>query len=232
MDAELTELKKEGVGVVIPAFQASVSLAQVLEDLLRFLPANKLLVVDDGSTDDTAEIAARKGVFCLRHAVNRGKGAALMSGLLHARSLGWRWAVTLDADGQHTSQDLEKFLTARPKASTGIVVGCRPRLGTAMPWHRRFSNSLSTWIVSRLAGKPVFDAQSGFRAYRLSLLDAYPGEGRFEWEAQALILCCRQGYQVEKVPIRTVYAGQESHIRMGRDIWRFLRMAGRLAWTR
>ncbi len=226
------ELKAQETGVVIPAFQASASLASVLKGVLFFFPADHVLVVDDGSTDNTAGIAAAQGVPCLRHESNRGKGAALMSGLTHARRLGWRWAVTLDADGQHASGDLENFLKARPGRNTGILVGCRPRRGTTMPWHRRLSNSLSTWIVSRLAGKPVFDAQSGFRAYRMDILDALPRDGRFEWESQALILCCRQGREVESIPVRTVYSGQESHIRMGRDIWRFVRMAGRLAWTR
>ncbi len=101
-----------------------------------------------------------------------------------------------------------------------------------MPWHRRFSNAVSTWIVERLAGGPVFDAQCGFRAYRLDRVDQYPREGRFEWESQALILCRRLGLDVESVPIRTVYSGQGSHMRIGRDTLRFLRMAGRLAWMR
>ena len=226
------ELKSRSVGAVIPAFQASASLPAVLNGLLRLLPPDRILIVDDGSTDGTLEAAAASGVICLRHESNRGKGSALASGLLHARVLGWDWAVTLDADGQHATEDVEKLLAVNPGERTGIVVGSRPRAGTAMPWHRRFSNAFSTWIVSRLARGPVFDAQCGFRAYRLDILDALPREGRFEWEAQALILCRRGGMEVETIPIRSVYAGQGSHIRLGRDTWRFLRMAGRLAWTR
>ena len=227
-----SELRTRRVGVVIPAFQASASLVGVLDGLLRFLPADKILVVDDGSTDDTSGIARAREVSCLRHPHNLGKGAALMSGLLEAHRRDWEWALTLDADGQHTLQDLEKFFAFHPGFRTGIIVGSRPRSGTSMPWHRRLSNGLSTWIVSKLAGKPVFDAQCGFRAYRTDVVDRYPREGRFEWEAQALILCCRAGFEVAQVPIHTIYSGQGSHIRLGRDTWRFLRMAGRLAWTR
>ena len=227
-----SELRTRRVGVVIPAFEASASLAGVLDGLLRFLPADKILVVDDGSTDGTSEIAKIRDVFFLRHPANRGKGAALMSGLLEARKRGWEWALTVDADGQHTLEDMGKFFAARPDPRTGILVGSRQRSGTSMPWHRRFSNGLSTWIVSKLAGKPVFDAQCGFRAYRTDIVKHFPSEGRFEWEAQVLILCCRSGHEIEKIPIHTVYSGQGSHIRLGRDTWRFLRMAGRLAWTR
>jgi glycosyltransferase involved in cell wall biosynthesis len=219
-------------GVVIPSFQASATLGAVLDGLLRFFPPDRVVVVDDGSTDGTHAIPASRGIPSLRHPANRGKGAALMSGLTEARRRGWEWAITLDADGQHTPEDLENFLSAEPGPRAGILLGCRARGGTAMPWHRRLSNALSTWIVSRLAGRPVFDAQCGFRAYRTDLTEALPGEGRFEWEAQALILCCRSGREIEKVPVRTVYTGGGSHIRLGRDTWRFLRMAGRLAWTR
>ena len=218
-------------GAVIPSFQASASLPSVLDGLLRFLTPDQILVVDDGSTDSTFEAAVAKGVFCLRHETNRGKGSALMSGLLHAVRCGWQWAITLDADGQHSMEDLEKFLAAQPASRTGLLVGCRERSRTAMPLHRRFSNVFTTWLVSRMAGGPVFDAQSGFRAYRLDLVEAYPREGCFEWEAQALILCRRRGFDVEAIPIHTIYSGQGSHMRLGRDTLRFLRMYGRQAWT-
>ena len=226
------ELKTRRFGVVIPAYQASASLSHVLEDVSRFLVTEKILVVDDGSTDSTFEIASRLGVSCVRHETNRGKGTALMTGMLDARQRGWEWAITLDADGQHSLEDLGKFLDARPGSQTGILVGTRPRAGTGMPLHRRFSNAFTTWLVSLMAGGPVFDAQSGFRAYRLDLLDAYPREGRFEWEAQSLILCRRRRFEVEAIPIRTVYSGQGSHMRLGRDTLRFLRMYGKLVWTR
>ena len=225
------ELKSRRIGVVIPAYEASASLPALLDGLLNRLSYQQILVVDDGSSDGTSTLTASKGVLYLRHEINRGNGAALMTGLLHARHLGWEWAVTLDADGQHTVEDLEKFLVAQPGPNTGILVGARQRSGTPMPLHRRFSNAFSTWLVERLAGGPVFDAQCGFRAYRLDLVKNYPLEGRFEWESQALILCRRLGFDVEAIPIRTVYSEYGSHMRIGRDTWRFLRMYGKLAWT-
>jgi glycosyltransferase involved in cell wall biosynthesis len=224
-------LQAKPIGVVIPAFQAENTLAVVLEGVLSALPPDHIVVVDDGSSDATSDMAKTKGVVCLRHPENRGKGAALMTGFSQARQLGWEWAITLDADGQHPSEDLGHFLNASPGSRVGILVGRRARKGTNMPWHRRFSNAVTTWIISRMAGKPVFDAQCGFRAYRISLMDAYAREGRFEWEAQALVLCCRKGFEVEAVPVSTVYAHHGSHMRLGRDTWRFLRMIRRLAWT-
>ncbi len=156
-----------------------------------------------------------------------------MTGLLHARDdLGWEWAIPLDADGQHDPADLEAFLSARPGPSTGILAGARSRSGSNMPWHRRFSNASTTWLVSRLAGRPVHDAQCGYRAYRLELGGILPREGRFDWEPQALILASRAGWGIDRIPVRTVYAGERSHMNLVSDTMRFLRMAWRLAWTR
>jgi glycosyltransferase involved in cell wall biosynthesis len=225
-------------GVVIPAYQAAGSLPGVLQGLARRAAGIPVLVVDDGSRDGTSAAAEHADVPLLRHRENRGKGAALMTGLIHARDvLGWEWAITLDADGQHAAEDLDGFLSAAPDVRTGILAGTRTRRGSGMPWHRRFSNASTTGLVSRLAGRPVFDAQCGYRAYRLELAGILPPSGRFEWESQALILAARAGWGIESVPVRTVYAGEGSHMDLARDTLRFLRMAlrlsvGGLAWTR
>lgn len=227
-------------GVVIPAYKAAARLPGVIGGLAPWFAPTSIVVVDDGSGDGTAEAAEALGVTVVRHAENRGKGTALMTGLLEAKhARNWDWAITLDADGQHDPRDLDGFLGARPLRDTAILVGARARAGTAMPWHRRFSNASTTWLVSRLAGRPVHDAQSGYRAYRLDLVDRsdlLEREGRFEWESRALIRAARAGFGIEKVSVRTVYGDQGSHMDLWRDSLRFLRMAARSfkenAWTR
>lgn len=231
-----TPLRERPHGLIVPAYNAARSLPGVLDALAAAAPGCPVLVVDDGSADATAARAEERGATVLRHPENRGKGAALMTGLSHARDvLGWDWAVTLDADGQHAAGDLEAFRSAAPGSRTGVLVGTRARRGTRMPWHRRFSNASTTWLVSHLAGAPVFDAQCGYRAYRLDAVSTFPPAGRFEWEAQALILAARGGWVLESVPVRTVYAGEGSHMDLARDTLRFVRMALRMgapAWTR
>jgi glycosyltransferase involved in cell wall biosynthesis len=230
-------------GILIPAYDAAACLGGTLTAVLAVVgkaDAGRVAVIDDGSADGTAEIAERLGVVCLRHAANRGKGAALMTGLTWARERGWEWAITLDADGQHPAGDLDAFWNAPVAEDTGIVVGRRGIRGTRMPWHRRFSNSVTTRMISHLARRPVYDAQCGFRMYRLSALAAMglPREGRFEWESQALVLCGRRGFSILPVDIATVYTDNGSHMRLFRDTLRFLRMYLRLAalpeaaWTR
>ena len=227
-------------GILIPAYDAAACLGATLAAVLGKVDAERVAVVDDGSRDATAAVAERSGVACLRHGANRGKGAALMTGLLWARERGWEWAITLDADGQHSASDLDAFWHAPVAPDTGIVVGRRGMRGTRMPWHRRFSNALTTRMIARLARRPVYDAQCGYRMYRLAALEAMglPREGRFEWESQALVLCGRRGFSIVPVDIATVYADNGSHMRLFRDTLRFLKMYLRLAalpeasWTR
>ncbi|HKP95466.1 MAG TPA: glycosyltransferase family 2 protein [Fibrobacteria bacterium] len=225
---------RDASGIIIPAYNAEAFLGGTLEALLKHADPARVAVVDDGSSDGTAEKARLAGVTCLRHPANQGKGSALMTGLLWAAEKGWRWAVTMDADGQHAPGDLESFWKAPVTDQTGVLVGRRGIRGSAMPWHRRFSNTLTTRMISGLAGKPVFDAQCGFRMYRLDAVAAagYPRHGRFEWESQALVLACRKGFSILPVDIATVYTDNGSHMRLLLDSCRFLKMYWRLAWTR
>ncbi len=225
---------RDSSAVIVPAYNAEAFLGATLEGILRHVDAARVAVVDDGSGDGTGERARQAGVTCLRHEANQGKGSALMTGLLWAKERGWQWAVTMDADGQHAPADLETFWRAAVAEETAVLVGRRGIRGTPMPWHRRFSNLLTTRMISGLAGKPVFDAQCGFRMYRLDLLAqaGFPRQGRFEWESQALVLACRKGFSVQPVDIATVYTDNGSHMRLLIDSFRFLKMYWGLAWTR
>ncbi|MDB5102535.1 MAG: glycosyltransferase [Fibrobacteres bacterium] len=224
---------RENSCILIPAYNASAFIGATLEGILAKMPAERVSVIDDGSSDGTRDRADRAGVTCLRHDSNQGKGSALMTGLLWARDQGWRWAVTMDADGQHSPEDLESFWKAPVAGDTALVVGRRGLRGSPMPWHRRFSNYLTTRMISGLAGKPVYDAQCGFRMYRLDTLGAagFPRHGRFEWESQALVLAGRKGFSIVPVDIATVYTDNGSHMRLLLDSLRFLKMYWRLAWT-
>jgi glycosyltransferase involved in cell wall biosynthesis len=224
----------DGLGLLIPAYEAAHCLGKTLDGVLAYAPESVILVVDDGSSDATTQIARSRGVAVQRQESNQGKGAALAVGLMQLHSKGFAWAITMDADGQHLPEDLLGFISVQPKDKVAMLVGQRRIGGSAMPWHRRFSNRTTTHLVSLLAGQDVFDAQSGFRMYRTALMHEgiWPLQGRFEWEAQALILCRRAGWQIQAVSISTVYGDAGSHMRLVVDTLRFLKMIARLAWTR
>lgn len=222
------------VGILIPAYQAGGYLSETLKGILTLVPSQHLLVVDDGSTDTTSQVARSLQVEVKRHLGNRGKGTALATGLKQLASRGYAWVITMDADGQHQPTDLGHFIQTAPTDEVGIVVGTRPISGTSMPWHRRFSNKTTTTMVSVLAKQDVYDAQSGFRMYRTQLWekDIFPSEGRFEWEPQALILASRAGWKIASVPVTTLYGEHGSHMQLFTDTIRFIRMMGKWAWTR
>jgi glycosyltransferase involved in cell wall biosynthesis len=187
------------------------------------LPDAGLVVVDDGSTDETRAVAARGGGVVIRHGRNAGKGAALATGIARALADGAATILTLDADGQHPPETVPLLLAPLAEAGVDLVLGARERSG-AMPVPRRVTNWLSATIASRVARAPIPDAQTGLRAFTSRLAaEVAPRIGRYtryEYEAAFLLAALRAGYGVRSVTIPTIYDGQPSHFRSVADGWR------------
>jgi hypothetical protein len=222
------------VAAVIPAYDADATLAAVVVGLRRAIPRALIVVVDDGSRDRTAEVAAAHADRLVGFDRNRGKGAALRAGFAAALAQGAAALVTLDADGQHDPAFAPALLAAL--ADADVVVGVRGRRGSDMPLARRATNALSARAVSACAGQPIADAQSGFRALSRRVVEAVDAEGdRYEFETDFLIRAARAGYRIAGVPVPTAY-GAPSHFRLLQDgmlvtrsIWRHRQGAGRNA---
>ncbi len=189
--------------VVVPAFNEAGTVARVVADARRHAP---VLVIDDGSTDGTGEIARAAGATVLRHERRRGKGAALATALTAARREGAARVVTVDADGQHDPADIPALLAASDAVPRAIVVG--RRLGDddgTLPSGRALANRVAGFWVNWVAGTAVTDTQSGFRVYPLALFDeAGLRGGRFVFETAVLVDALRRGWHVREVPIRVV----------------------------
>jgi glycosyltransferase involved in cell wall biosynthesis len=194
------------------------------------VPDAELVVVDDGSTDETGAVAARAGGLVIRHEHNSGKGAALATGIARALADGAATILTLDADGQHPPEFLPRLLAQLAEAGVDLVLGARERSG-AMPVSRRVTNWLSATIASRIAGAPILDAQTGLRAFTRRLAtEVAPRIGRYsryEYEAAFLLAALRGGYGVRSVTIPTIYDGQPSHFMSVADGWRVARVFAR-----
>jgi len=225
---ELKKLNDLRWCVCIPAFQAAGVLASTLADVKQQIGAENLFIADDGSTDESSSIARAADVQVLRWEENRGKGAVLASAFERLLQMGYQWVITLDADSQHSPKDLPAFLEAQVSEQTGVIAGRRQFHGQNMPRARIFSNTVSSWLVSKVAGERVHDSQCGYRAYNLALTDAgaFPSAGRFEWESEVLIRAVKKGFHILEVPVCTIYDHEEgsSHIRAFRDTLRFLKM--------
>jgi glycosyltransferase involved in cell wall biosynthesis len=220
--------------VLVPSYKAAEHLRTTLPAIIQAVGVDNVLVVDDGSGDATPAVCAEyPGLHFIGFPENRGKGSALTAGIAYAHEHGRDWCLSMDADGQHSVDDIPAFLfaVAEAKADCGILAGARNFTLGVMPFARILSNVISTWMVSWVAGAPVFDAQCGYRMYRTSMggQGIFPAAGRFEWEPAVLVNAVRQGFGVARVPVRTLYPeGVGSHISHFRDIMRFLRMLWKL----
>jgi glycosyltransferase involved in cell wall biosynthesis len=206
---------------LIPAYQEGPRVAAVIEAARRQLP---VVVVDDGSTDDTASVAEAAGATVIRQQPNAGKGAALRAGFRHALADGAAAVITLDADGQHDPAEIPTFLAAFRDRRPGLIVGRRDF--AAMPPVRRLSNVLGGAAMSLALGRNIPDNQSGYRLVGRQLLHAMlaSDESGFEFEVEMIARCVALGLPLEWVPIRTIYAGEPSHIAPWRHFTEFVRI--------
>ena len=189
-----------GLCMLIPAYNAEATLRGVIEGVKR----NHLdiIVVDDGSTDSTAQIAVDMGVTLLQHPENRGKGRALRTGFTYVMEHGYGAVITLDADGQHDPSEIPRFVEQYRKDGPGIIIGSRAAQFSEMPWLRRFWNQLGAKAVSRLTKTLVSDSQSGYRLIRTEVLrDMKLITSTYETEMELLIKACKKGYGVVNIPI-------------------------------
>jgi hypothetical protein len=198
------------VVIAIPAFNEAGTVGGIVVAACVHAP---VLVVDDGSTDATADEARAGGATVVRHGVRRGKGAALATAVTAARSLGARWLVTLDADGQHDPRDLPALLAAAIAAPRAVIIGSRVREDDdTLPRGRALAIHHAGFWLNWVTGAPVADTQSGFRVYPVALFDAVRLRGgRFVFETEVLVEALRRQWQVCEVPIRVVpYAARPS----------------------
>jgi glycosyltransferase involved in cell wall biosynthesis len=212
--------------IIIPAYQAAMKLRGVVADLRAELPAlaGEILVVDDGSTDATAAVAVGLGCQLVSHGRNRGKGAALLTGLATALARGHEVALTVDADGQHPAIEARRVLLAAggPEA---LVLGARELAGAGAPRKNQMSNGISNFFISRFAGRPLRDTQCGLRRYpiRTTLELASRGEG-YDFEAEVLLRAVWAGVEIVEQPVAVLYPHDRvTHFHVVRDPWRIVR---------
>lgn len=215
---------------VIPALNE----ARHIEPILSAIAAqvDNVLVVDDGSTDNTGAIARAAGVDLLVHAENRGKGESLRDGLDWALEQGYGAALALDSDGQHLPEEAPPFLAAW-EAGAELVVGNRMHDTTGMPTIRRWTNRFMSGVVSRLAHTAIPDSQCGYRLISTPCWEAIRPRIHttgFDFESDMLIESGRLGWRVAAVPISTIYGEEKSKIRPIPDTIRFFRMVWRKLW--
>lgn len=219
-----SSLSPHAILAIIPAHNEASRIAPVIRAALKHLP---VLVVDDGSTDNTAQVASEAGAMVIRQIPNQGKGAALKAGFHYALEHGFEAMLTLDADGQHDPAEIPLFLDAYAQSHADLIIGTRDF--SQMPFSRRLANTLGQVLFSWAAGQHIRDNQSGYRLVNQRMAEASLESpiGGFEFEVDMIVLCLQRGYRLGWVPIRTIYAGENSHISPLQHVQRFIQIVHR-----
>ena len=212
---------------VIPAYQDEKHIGDIVRRTCDRL--DHVLVIDDGSSDQTAQRAREGGAEVIIHDQNRGKGEAIKTGLGYWLNREVTWVSLLDSDGQHLPEEIDRFIAAAASTTRPtFFVGTRMNNLAGMPFIRRVVNRYMSRGISRLCGQKIPDTQCGFRMLDRQLIPELLGGGdRFDYETEVLIIASCKGYRIESVPITTVYTDQVSKIRPVRDAVRFLKLMRR-----
>ena len=216
------------VALIIPAYNEVGTIRDVAQRALSHNPW--LIIVDDGSSDGTADALAGLPVTLLRNPGNRGKGESLARGMRQALEQGAEAVVTLDGDGQHLPEDIPRLLEAHARQRNAIVIGARLHDGRNIPLDRYLANRTANFFVGWAAGHAMADSQSGFRVYPAALLRTLTPccerAAGFVFESEILIEAARKGTAIVVVPIAAIYElrGRRSHFRPVLDIARIARM--------
>lgn len=201
-----TEPASQRLLVLIPAYNEEASLPRVIAGIRRVAPGAAILVVDDCSRDGTSEAARGAGAWVVRHPVNLGYGAALLTGYRFADRAGFHRLIQMDGDGQHDAGGIPRLLEGLDRGAD-LVLGSRFRSGARRyqaPWARRIGMALFGAIASAALGKRITDATSGFQGLSRRLIRHYAGGIRFPQDypdADVLILVGRSGFAIEEVAV-------------------------------
>ena len=215
--------------IVIPAYNEERFIEKTIREI-KSLYDIKVIVIDDGSVDSTYEKAKSCADIVIKHEKNRGKGKSILDGIIRAHEIS-KYAILMDGDYQHSPSDIAKFL-ATEYENFDIIIGRRDMSLKNMPILRYLTNRTTTLIVSLLAGKKVYDSQSGFRMVKINSFLKIPIRTfRFQMESEMLIKAGIMKQRIGHVNIRTVYGDEVSKIRPLRDTLRFIKMALEALWV-
>jgi len=223
---------KEKILIIIPAFNEEKSLGKLLKKVSSVSSLKDVLVVDDGSKDNTAIIAKRAGSRVLSQKINQGKGLALRAGFNFAIKSGYDAVITMDADGQHDPGEIPKFLAYYEKYKTDLIIGTRKHDLSEMPFPRFMANTTSSLAASVLGGVRVHDSQSGYRLIKRILIKKINLKTeRFQMETEIIIKAARANFSIGEVPIKTIYFKKfKSYINPLVDTVRFIKLTLRMLW--
>jgi glycosyltransferase involved in cell wall biosynthesis len=217
--------------ILIPAHNEAQAIGTLVEKLKRL--ALNVVVIDDGSEDNTGEIAAAKGAHVITVKERGGKGNAIQKGFAYVVGQGYDALIMMDGDGQHAVEDVPKFIERFQATNASIINGNRMGSHGDMPFVRVVTNKFMSWMISSVCRQRIADSQCGFRLISCAVLRAIKlTSTNFEIESEILIKASRQGFKIDSVPVQTIYEDEQSKIRPVKDTIRFFKYLARELWHR
>lgn len=216
--------------VIIPTYNE----AQNIGELIAKVKSQNftVVVIDDGSTDDTGQIARQSGAIVLRNEQNQGKGASLIRGFKYALDNNFDAVLTMDGDGQHLPEDIPYFIRLAAYSDSGIFIGNRMHKTGDMPLIRILTNRFMSWVISSVAKQKIPDTQCGFRLIKKEVIERVKLITlKYETESEILIKASLLGFRIESVPIKAVYMNEKSRINPLIDTLRFIKFIIGVPWT-
>lgn len=219
------KIKDLGIIVIVPTYNNATTLADVIENIQLY--ADNIMVVNDGSTDETATILSRfDKIQVITHEKNRGKGRALKNGLLSAQKQGYRYAITIDSDGQHYPSDIPSFVEEIEKTPDSLLIGARDFDSCGIPPKNSFANKFSNFWYRVETGKKLRDTQSGYRLYPLDKIGKMKyTTTRYEFELELIVFAAWKGIDVRNISISVYYPPAEKRVSHFRPFWDFTRIS-------
>lgn len=216
--------------VIIPTYNEAKAIAEIVRKVRQ--QELETVVIDDGSLDNTSQLARDNGAVVLRNENNEGKGASLIKGFRYALDAGSDAVITMDGDGQHLPEEIPYFIRVARYSKSGIFIGNRLLKSKNMPSLRVMTNKFMSWLISLVAGQEIPDTQCGFRLIKKGVLEKINlRTSKYESESEILIQASRLGYRIESVPIKTIYNGEKSQINPVTDTLRFAKFIIKEIWT-
>jgi len=202
------ETKNKSVLICIPAYNEEKNIAKLIIDAKKY--SDLIIVIDDGSTDYTSQIAEELGVILIQHEKNLGKGAALKTGFEYALAHSMEIVVTIDADGQHNPHDIPNLIKPIISGECDVVIGSRSR-ETKMPSYRRIGYNFISFLNKKATKSKINDAQSGFRAYSKKSLSSLAQKSfqNYSAEFEQINSLLQDGFKIKEVPVELKYRGLE-----------------------
>jgi glycosyltransferase involved in cell wall biosynthesis len=219
------------VCVLLPAYNEEKAIGKIVNQIRAY--DLDVIVVDDGSTDNTVNIAQQAQARVISHPKNQGKGQALRTGFKFILDNNYDAVIIMDADGQHSVQEIKSFIEYAMNSDAGIVIGNRMGRPQNMPLVRILTNKFTSMLLSQIVKMEIPDSQCGFRLIRGAVLKKLDlSTLKYETESEILIQAAKNNFKIESIPVKSIYENHKSRINPILDTIRFCNLIGKCIFSR